>query len=42
MIAVVIGAGPVLACIVGPLFMIGRVEGDEREPLRLFGGWRNG
>jgi hypothetical protein len=43
MIAIIIAAGPFLVCVLSPLFMVGRVEGDEREPIRLhLGGWRNG
>jgi hypothetical protein len=27
----------------GPILAVGRLEGDEREPIRLhLGGWRNG
>lgn len=33
MMALIIGAAPILTCIIGPLFMVGRVEGDERAPL---------
>jgi hypothetical protein len=39
MMALVIGVGPILVCVISPLFMVGRVEGDEREPIIR---WRHG